>query len=80
MKCCSASVTPVLQTANPVFVDFSEWYKSILSLTFEVTYFNQKTPNDTLVKYFLPENTQDKMNAFDGNKFDFFVKITPTKN
>ena len=27
------------------------------------------------MKHFLPGNTQDKMNAFDGNKIDFFVKI-----
>ena len=49
--------------------------KSIISLTFAVKYFNQKTPNDTLIKHFIPGNTQDKMNAFDGNKIDFFVKI-----
>ena len=49
--------------------------KIILSPTFPVKYFNQKTPNDTLMKYFLPGNTQDKINAFDGNKIDFFVKL-----
>ena len=38
-----------------------------LSLTFAVTHFNQKTPNNTLMKHFLPGNTQDKINAFDGN-------------
>ena len=27
------------------------------------------------MKHFLPGNTQDKMNAFDGNRIDFFVKI-----
>ena len=27
------------------------------------------------MKHFLPGNTQDKMNAFDANKIDFFVKI-----
>ena len=26
------------------------------------------------MKHFLPGNTQDKMNAFDGNKIEFFVK------
>ena len=39
--------------------------KSILSLTFTAEFFNQKTPNDTLMKHFLPGNTQDKMNAID---------------
>ena len=27
------------------------------------------------MKYLLPGNIQDKMNTFDGNKIDFFVKI-----
>ena len=27
------------------------------------------------MKHFLPKNTQDKMNDFDGNKIDCFVKI-----
>ena len=27
------------------------------------------------MKHFLPENTQDQMNAFDGKKVDFFAKI-----
>ena len=27
------------------------------------------------MKHFLSENTQDKMNVFDGNKIDFCVKI-----
>ena len=27
------------------------------------------------MKHFLPGKTQDKMNAFDGNKIDSFVKI-----
>ena len=27
------------------------------------------------MKRFFPRNTQDKMNGFDGNKINFFVKI-----
>ena len=27
------------------------------------------------MKHFLSRNTQDQMNAFDGKKIDFFVKI-----
>ena len=27
------------------------------------------------MKHFLPGKTQDKMNAFEGNKIDFFIKI-----
>ena len=49
--------------------------KSFLNLTFAVKYFKKKTPNDILMKHFFLGNTQDKMNAFDGNKTDFFVKI-----
>ena len=60
MKCYFPSITPVLETAN---------------LTFAVEYFNQKTPNSTLVKHFLPRNTQDKMNAFGRNLIYFSVKI-----
>ena len=56
-------------------MQFSVSSKSIASLTFAVKYLNQKTPNDTLIKHFIPGNTQGKMNAFDGNKIDFFVKI-----
>ena len=39
--------------------------KSILSLTFAVKYFNQKTSDDALMKHFNPGNTGDQMNAFD---------------
>ena len=49
--------------------------KSPLSLIFAVKYFSQKTKNDTLIKHFLSGNTQDQINAFDGKKIDFFVKI-----
>ena len=32
------------------------------------------------MKHFLPENTQDQMNAFDGKKVDFFAKnLKPLK-
>ena len=48
--------------------------KSLLSLTLAVKCFNQKTANDTLIKHFHSENTQDKMNVFDGSEIDFFVK------
>ena len=53
--------------------------KILFSLTFAVKYFNQKTPNDTLMKHFLSENmmkyNENKMNVFDGSKIDFFAKI-----
>ena len=48
--------------------------KSSLNLTFLVKYFNQKTPNDSLMKRFLPGKTQDKMNAFGRNQNWFLCK------
>ena len=41
--------------------------KSFLSITFSVQYFNKKTPNDTLISYFLPGSIQGNRNTFDGN-------------
>ena len=49
--------------------------KSFLSLTCADKYFNQNRSNDTPIKHFLPGNIQDKMDTFDRNYIDFFVKI-----
>ena len=49
--------------------------KRFLSPTFDVQYFNQKTPSDPPISHFLHGNIQDNINTFDGNKIYFFVKL-----
>ena len=67
MKYYSASLTLVLETANPNICK-CQWIErnKFLSLIF-ANYFNQDTPNDATIKHFFPEIIQEKMNSSAGN-------------
>ena len=65
----------LIKLVNPNICRFQFIENIFISITFAIQYFNQKTPNDTPINYFLPGNIQDNINTFHRNEIDFFVKI-----
>ena len=47
--------------------------KTFLNIIFAVQFSHQKAPNNTVIKHFVPGNTQGNINIFDENQIDLFV-------